>query len=134
MTSILGLSRGVPSNPAIARSMVRDSAEGKTFLNLFAYTGAFTVYAAAGGAVRTTSVDLSANYLEWAGENLRLNGFTGREHRLVREDASEFLRVGHLFNLRNVFLVLNSILLQQLVQSRILGFVIACYGPGRQQR
>ena len=73
------------------RAMVRDSAAGKSFLNLFAYTGAFTVYAAAGGAARTTSVDLSENYLRWAEENLRLNGFTGREHQLVREDASEFL-------------------------------------------
>jgi len=73
------------------RAMVRSAAEGKSFLNLFGYTGAFTVYAAAGGAVRTTSVDLSENYLRWAGTNLLLNGFTGREHRLVREDATEFL-------------------------------------------
>ena len=85
------LDTGLFLDHRITRSMVRDWAEGKNFLNLFAYTGAFTVYAAAGGAVRTTSVDLSENYLRWAGENLRLNGFTGDEHRLVREDASEFL-------------------------------------------
>lgn len=71
--------------------MVRDLAEGKNVLNLFAYTGAFTVYAAAGGAARTTSVDLSENYLEWAEENLRLNGFGGNRHRLIRNDASGFL-------------------------------------------
>lgn len=85
------LDTGLFLDHRITRSMVRDFAEGKKFLNLFAYTGAFTVYAAAGGAVQTTSVDLSANYLEWAEENLRLNGFAGDSHRLVREDASEFL-------------------------------------------
>ncbi len=74
------------------RSMVRDLAEGKNFLNLFAYTGAFTVYAAAGGAARTTSVDLSATYQDWTQANLRLNGFKGESHRLVRSDAIEFLK------------------------------------------
>ncbi len=73
------------------RAMVRDAGEGKRFLNLFAYTGTFSVYAAAGGAAETTTVDLSANYLSWAEENLRLNGFTGHSHQLVRSDAGEFL-------------------------------------------
>lgn len=73
------------------RAMVRDLAEGKNFLNLFAYTGSFTVYAAAGGAAKTTSVDLSATYQDWTAANLRLNGFEGPEHRLVRDDASTFL-------------------------------------------
>ena len=50
--------------------MVRDACEGKTFLNLFAYTGSFTVYAAAGGAKRTVSVDLSKVYSDWAKDNL----------------------------------------------------------------
>ena len=73
------------------RAMVRDLADGKNFLNLFAYTGAFTVYAAAGGAAKTTSVDLSATYQDWTADNLRLNGFGGPEHRLVRSDALAFL-------------------------------------------
>ena len=73
------------------RRMVRDLAEGTNFLNLFAYTGSFTVYAAAGGAAKTTSVDLSATYQDWAAENLRLNGFVGSEHSLVRSDTSQFL-------------------------------------------
>ncbi|MCA9230359.1 MAG: bifunctional 23S rRNA (guanine(2069)-N(7))-methyltransferase RlmK/23S rRNA (guanine(2445)-N(2))-methyltransferase RlmL [Planctomycetales bacterium] len=75
----------------ITRSLVRDAATGKNFLNLFAYTGAFTVYAAAGGAAKTTSVDLSPTYVQWAEDNLRLNGFTGKEHRLVCRDVQEFL-------------------------------------------
>ena len=71
--------------------MVRDAAADKNFLNVFAYTGAFTVYAAAGGAARSTSVDLSATYQEWATENLKLNGFGSPRHRYVRSDAGQFL-------------------------------------------
>jgi 23S rRNA G2069 N7-methylase RlmK/C1962 C5-methylase RlmI len=76
----------------ITRGMVRDAAAGKRFLNLFAYTGSFTVYAAAGGATSTTTVDLSNTYLEWARRNLSLNGLDRPEHCLVRSDAMEFLR------------------------------------------
>jgi len=74
------------------RAKVREEARGKRFLNLFCYTGAFTVHAAAGGAAGTTSVDLSPTYLEWAQANLELNGLTGPEHRLVRADAVEWLQ------------------------------------------
>ncbi len=73
------------------RQMVRDEAEGKRFLNLFAYTGAFTVYAAAGGAASTTTVDLSRNYLEWAEENLRRNKLDGPPHQFVAADSREWL-------------------------------------------
>lgn len=76
----------------VTRQLVRDAAAGKHLLNLFAYTGSFTVYAAAGGAVQTTSVDLSNTYLDWAKANLRLNGFAGDEHRLIAADVSTFLR------------------------------------------
>jgi 23S rRNA (guanine2445-N2)-methyltransferase / 23S rRNA (guanine2069-N7)-methyltransferase len=73
------------------RARVRELARGKRFLNLFCYTGAVSVYAAAGGAASTTSVDLSTTYLEWASRNLALNGFTGARHRLVQADAIAFL-------------------------------------------
>jgi 23S rRNA (cytosine1962-C5)-methyltransferase len=73
------------------RARLRAEAAGKSFLNLFSYTGSFTVYAAAGGAERTTSVDLSKRYLDWAERNLQLNHFEGRIHQLVRADASEWL-------------------------------------------
>jgi 23S rRNA (guanine2445-N2)-methyltransferase / 23S rRNA (guanine2069-N7)-methyltransferase len=74
------------------RARVRAEAAGKRFLNLFCYTGAFTVHAAAGGAAASTSVDLSKTYLEWAGRNLALNGLASEKHELVRADALEFLR------------------------------------------
>lgn len=75
----------------LTRAMVRDEARGKRLLNLFCYTGSFTVYAAAGGAAGTTSVDLSNTYLEWAQRNLALNKFWPGPHRLVRSDVREFL-------------------------------------------
>lgn len=74
------------------RQMVRDEADGKRFLNLFAYTGSFTVYAAAGGAVTSTSVDLSKNYLDWAQRNLRANRLAGPQHDFFVEDTIEFLK------------------------------------------
>ena len=61
-----------------ARVMVRAEAEGKRVLNLFCYTGAFSVHAASGGAATVTSVDLSKTYLAWAAENLTFNGFETR--------------------------------------------------------
>lgn len=58
-----------------ARLMVGTESAGKRVLNLFCYTGSFSVHAAAGGAESVTSVDLSKTYLSWAAENLNLNGF-----------------------------------------------------------
>jgi 23S rRNA (cytosine1962-C5)-methyltransferase len=59
----------------------------RTMLNLFAYTGSFSVYAAAAG-MQTTTVDLSNTYLAWAAENLAQNQLTGE---LVHADVREFL-------------------------------------------
>jgi 23S rRNA (guanine2445-N2)-methyltransferase / 23S rRNA (guanine2069-N7)-methyltransferase len=74
------------------RARLRELARGKRFLNLFAYTGTATVYAAAGGASSTTSVDLSRTYLEWAERNLALNGLAGPRNSLVQADCREWLR------------------------------------------
>jgi 23S rRNA G2069 N7-methylase RlmK/C1962 C5-methylase RlmI len=75
----------------ITRSMVRDVAAGKRFLNLFAYTGSFSVYAAAGGAEETTTVDWSNTYLEWAQRNMALNGFESPNHQFIRDSAVDFV-------------------------------------------
>lgn len=69
------------------RRIVREESRGRRFLNLFAYTGSFSVYAAAGGAVSTTTVDLSPTNLAWAERNMRLNEFTGREHEFIETDV-----------------------------------------------
>jgi 23S rRNA G2069 N7-methylase RlmK/C1962 C5-methylase RlmI len=71
--------------------MVRERAAGTRFLNLFGYTGSFSVYAAAGGAASTTTVDKSTAYAEWARENMELNGFAGPEHKVARSDIRAFL-------------------------------------------
>lgn len=76
----------------ITRSMVHDDAQGKSVLNLFAYTGSFSVYAADGGAARTTTVDLSKTYLDWAKENLAINGFSGDRHQIVQADTMQYLK------------------------------------------
>jgi 23S rRNA (guanine2445-N2)-methyltransferase / 23S rRNA (guanine2069-N7)-methyltransferase len=74
------------------RARIRDSARGLRFLNLFCYTATASVHAAAGGAFTTTSVDLSATYLEWAARNFTLNGLGGERHQLVQADVLEWLR------------------------------------------
>jgi len=74
------------------RQRVEREARDARFLNLFCYTGSFTVYAAAGGARESRSVDLSNTYLDWTGENLGLNGIDASRHRLVRADATVWLR------------------------------------------
>ena len=79
------------------RQLVRKLANGRSFLNLFAYTGSVTVYAAAGGASTTTTVDMSNTYLNWAKENMALNGFTdsvygSSQHSFVREDCLKWLQ------------------------------------------
>lgn len=74
-----------------ARRMIREQARGKRVLNLFCYTGVVSVHAAAGGATATTSVDLSATYLEWAARNLAANGYTGERHRLIQADVLAWL-------------------------------------------
>jgi 23S rRNA (guanine2445-N2)-methyltransferase / 23S rRNA (guanine2069-N7)-methyltransferase len=59
----------------LTRRLVRKLAGGRRFLNLFSYTGAMTVNALAGGSAASTTVDLSATYLDWAARNLAANGF-----------------------------------------------------------
>jgi 23S rRNA G2069 N7-methylase RlmK/C1962 C5-methylase RlmI len=74
------------------RGMVRGLAAGKRFLNLFCYTGVFTLHARAGGAAETTSVDLSKTYLAWAERNHAMNSFAlGPAHRLVHADCLQWL-------------------------------------------
>lgn len=75
-----------------ARRMVGRQSSGKRVLNLFCYTGSFSVYAAKAGASRVTSVDLSSTYLAWAERNFRLNGIDPQRHPLVRADVFDFLR------------------------------------------
>jgi 23S rRNA (guanine2445-N2)-methyltransferase / 23S rRNA (guanine2069-N7)-methyltransferase len=85
------LDTGLFLDHRIMRAMLRAWAKDTDFLNLFCYTGSASVYAAAGGARSTTGVDLSNTYLDWAHENLLLNGFGGNNHELYRADCLAWL-------------------------------------------
>lgn len=76
------------------RALVRELASGRRFCNLFAYTGSVSVYAAAGGASETVTVDMSSTYLGWAKRQMALNGYSeGRVHRFERADVLNWLDV-----------------------------------------
>lgn len=84
------------------RARIKGEARGLRMLNLFAYTGSFSVHARAGGAVETTTVDLSKSYCEWAERNMALNGFDprARGHRVIRDDVLAWLEnAGDRFDL-----------------------------------
>ena len=74
-----------------SRAEVGAAAAGRRVLNLFCYTGAFTVYAATGGAAASVSVDLSNTYLDWAADNLARNQVDTRHHALERADVAAWL-------------------------------------------
>jgi len=85
------LDTGLFLDHRITRSIVRDEVAGKNFLNLFCYTGSFSVYAAAGGANQSISVDTSSVYLNWLRSNMRINNLESSAHVSVRSDARTFL-------------------------------------------
>jgi len=82
---------GLFSDHRDTRMRVREQAAGKRFLNLYCYTGSFTCYAAKGGANLTVSVDRSETAVQWAKENLELNGLADPKHILIRKDTLDFL-------------------------------------------
>ncbi|MBM4111904.1 MAG: hypothetical protein FJ253_00785 [Phycisphaerae bacterium] len=89
------LDTGLFLDHRVARSLVRRYARDRRMLNLFAYTGSFTVYARAGGASASTTVDMSNTYQEWTRRNFALNGMRETpEHRLVTTDCLEWLDAG----------------------------------------
>lgn len=73
------------------RHWLQQQARGKRFLNLFCYTGAATVHAAVGGATRSLSLDMSKTYVNWARENLALNGLDDRRHQVEQQDCLQWL-------------------------------------------
>jgi 23S rRNA (guanine2445-N2)-methyltransferase / 23S rRNA (guanine2069-N7)-methyltransferase len=86
------LDTGLFLDHRLTRALIRERVRGKSFLNLFAYTGSATVFAASGGASSTTTVDMSRTYLDWAARNLALNGFHGDRHELIQADCIEWLQ------------------------------------------
>jgi 23S rRNA (guanine2445-N2)-methyltransferase / 23S rRNA (guanine2069-N7)-methyltransferase len=85
------LDTGLFLDHRITRQRVGELAAGRSFLNLFAYTGTATVYAAGAGASSSTTVDMSRTYLDWAKRNLALNGLAGPQHEFVQADCLAWL-------------------------------------------
>lgn len=85
------LDTGLFLDHRITRGMVREESKDKNVLNLFCYTGSFSVYAAAGGAARVDSVDLSRTYLNWAEENMKLNELGNGISNFVHADVKQYL-------------------------------------------
>ncbi|QWT17658.1 bifunctional 23S rRNA (guanine(2069)-N(7))-methyltransferase RlmK/23S rRNA (guanine(2445)-N(2))-methyltransferase RlmL [Collinsella sp. zg1085] len=89
------LDTGIFLDHRLTRNLVRSLArerKSRYFLNLFAYTGTASCYAADGGVQETVTVDLSNTYLDWAERNMAANGFTGSEHYYVRDDVLGWLQ------------------------------------------
>lgn len=86
------LDTGLFLDHRLTRAYLGELARNKRVLNLFAYTGTATVYAAGGGAAAVTTVDMSRTYIEWAKRNLALNGLAAPQHRFVQEDCLAWLR------------------------------------------
>ena len=85
------LDTGLFLDHRLTRQRLRAAAAGRRFLNLYCYTASATVYAAAGGARHSLSVDLSSTYLDWAAQNFRANALARDSHELLRADCSEWL-------------------------------------------
>ena len=87
------LDTGLFLDHRITRAMVRDESEGMHVLNLFCYTGSFSVYAASGKAATVTSVDMSKTYLHWAKRNMQYNKlYKDGRHFFVQDDVIEWLK------------------------------------------
>ncbi|MBN2802947.1 MAG: class I SAM-dependent methyltransferase [Deltaproteobacteria bacterium] len=86
------LDTGLFLDHRITRKLVKKESNNKMVLNLFAYTGSFSVYAASGGAKTTVTMDLSNSYLDTAKKNMEINGFTGFNHKFVKQDVLSYLK------------------------------------------
>ncbi len=87
------LDTGLFLDHRITRQRVREQSGRKKVLNLFAYTGSFSVYAVSGGAAEVITVDLSKTYLNWAERNMLLNDFTDRsKYQFIHADVLHYLK------------------------------------------
>ena len=88
------LDTGLFFDHRLTREKTRAICTGKRVLNLFCYTGSFSVYAADGGATEISSVDLSKTYLGWAEKNMALNQFTDpKRYHFIHADVKQYLKM-----------------------------------------
>jgi 23S rRNA (cytosine1962-C5)-methyltransferase len=87
------LDTGLFLDHRITRKMVMDEVKGKKIINLFAYTGSFSVYAASGGAEEVITVDLSNTYIDWAKKNFEVNFLVNpKKYKFIVADVFEYLQ------------------------------------------
>ncbi|HEY6452191.1 MAG TPA: bifunctional 23S rRNA (guanine(2069)-N(7))-methyltransferase RlmK/23S rRNA (guanine(2445)-N(2))-methyltransferase RlmL [Steroidobacteraceae bacterium] len=98
------LDSGLFLDHRLTRERLRQRARGAHFLNLFCYTASATVYAAAGGAAGSLSLDLSNGHLDWAAQNFALNGLDRARHRLERADCLDWLEADDANRYELIFL------------------------------
>jgi len=88
------LDTGLFLDHRVTREMIRAEVKGKKVLNLFSYTGSFSIYSAGGAAHEVVTVDLSKTYLEWAQRNMQLNGFDDlTKYKFVHADVLQYLNM-----------------------------------------
>ncbi len=85
------LDTGLFLDHRVTRQKISELAKDKSFLNLFAYTGTATVYAALGGCTHSLTVDMSNTYQDWSRQNFELNNLNLRNHQLVQKDCMQFI-------------------------------------------
>ena len=74
------------------RNLVSRYADGRNVLNLFCYTGGFSIYALSAGAIHVDSVDSSRKAMDMVDRNVALNGFSAERHTSYCADAIDFLK------------------------------------------
>ena len=133
------LDTGLFLDHRLTRQRLRAAAAGRRFLNLFCYTASASVYAAAGGARHSLSVDLSSTYLDWAAENYRVNALTRADHELLRADCREWLAAARAASWDLIFLDpptfsnskrMNGVLDTQRDHMELLGQCMRLLAPG----
>ena len=88
------LDTGLFLDHRITRKMVQDECAQKRVLNLFAYTGSFSVYSAFGKAATVTTVDLSKTYLQWAEDNFAINLLKdANKYSFIHADVKQYLKI-----------------------------------------
>jgi 23S rRNA (cytosine1962-C5)-methyltransferase len=87
------LDTGLFLDHRVTREKVKAEVKEKKVLNLFSYTGSFSVYAASGEANEVVTVDLSKTYLDWAKRNMQLNGFEDAgKYKFIQADVLQYLK------------------------------------------
>ena len=85
------LDTGLFLDHRMTRELIQKKARGKSFLNLFSYTGTASVHAALGGATSTTSVDMSSTYLDWSQQNFKLNDIPLTKHHFIKANCMDWI-------------------------------------------